>query len=242
MVKLPFLPKMLLEILGNIPTIAFTTVNFSELLSKSKFVLHHMKEGSTEPEWLYQLEQILPSNMNLVTKLEGTEGAVTGQDLLKLYFAQLKTPGPLFLDMRPHHFSHQNGITGWKPSPLVYRFEPDFKSALIRLYQGFYSEDKVLFEQSLGDLGLTQGLNGEAKQTLISLFKDNFGSDIKAQQFRLNHFQESFAKIFEFFMENKVKLKTDFLYLGLYLTTLFMHMDQFKEPIQVQKIFKEIFP
>ncbi|MFZ4713532.1 MAG: hypothetical protein ACOYL6_07470 [Bacteriovoracaceae bacterium] len=242
MFKLPILPKIVLDILGNIPTIAFKTVNLSELLSKSKNVLSQMKEKTPREEWLQSVSPNLPSQIKIELILKKPLAPVPGEDILRLYFSQFKNQEEVFLDMRSNHFNYQDGQTVWSPSSLVYLFEPEFKATLIRLYKGFYYEDELLFWQSLADLGLTQNLSHDQATTLMKLFQENFGTNFRNYHFDLKHFQESFSKIFEFFMEYEVKLKTDFLYLGVYLTTLFMHLDQYPGTYNVEAIFLEIFP
>jgi predicted unusual protein kinase regulating ubiquinone biosynthesis (AarF/ABC1/UbiB family) len=242
MIKLPFIPKILVDILGHIPTIAFKTINLYEVFSKSATVLSHLKEKEVNKEWLKSLGSHLPTQIELKIPLDKSSTLISGEDILRLYFAQFKNDGYIFLDLRGNHFYQTESRTFWCPSTLVYKFDPQFQAALVRLYQGFYYEDEKLFWQSLADLGLTENLTQEQSQTLMKLFQAHFGTNFRNYQFKLSQFQESFAKVFEFFLTYKVQLKTDFLYLGLYLTTLYMNLERTEQSYNVEKIFLEIFP
>lgn len=243
MFNLKFYPAFIRDIVTNIPTICFETVHWNEFLSSSKTIVKNYLIGKPNKEILTFLKQNLPASILLDKNLKGNyTDRVTGENLLRIYFLQLKNPAGLFLDLRSVHF-HQfpDGITAWKTNSLYHQFSNDFRLTLIKLYKSFYYNDENGFLESLDKLGMTQGLDQAATLELKDLFMKHFGTPGQVV-FKLSEFQESFLKIFEFFLGHKIKLQTDFIYLGFYLVTLYMHLENYSYSFNVEKIFKEIFP
>lgn len=243
MVNLKFYPKFIRDIITNVPTICFETIHWNEFLSSSKTIVKNYLKGKPDKDILNFLKQNLPESINLDKSLKGNYiDATTGENLLRIYFAQLKNPHGLFLDLRSIHF-HQlsDGTTLWKTNALYHKFSDEFRNTLLELYHSFYYRDDNKFLECLERLGMTKGLSEEKKIELRNLFYGHFGTASQIK-FNLSEFQESFLKIFEFFLEAKIKLQTDFIYLGNYLVTLYMHMEKYPESFNVEAIYKEIFP
>ena len=58
--------------------------------------------------------------------------------------------------------------------------------------------------------------------------------------FNLKSFQESFLKIFQFLVEKKVRLSSEFMVFGIYLVTLYLTLEQGGFQHSVKSIFLEV--
>ena len=61
-----------------------------------------------------------------------------------------------------------------------------------------------------------------------------------AQGFSIDAFKASFDDLFEFFIENDYKLHSDFVWVGFYLITLYLTLQQGGQAHDVRKICSEI--
>lgn len=242
MVKLAFYPKFIREIISHIPTIAFKTIHWKEFLSTSTGIVKNYLSSQVNTTLHNELNSLLEEKVQLVDQLPSTQSFEgVGEEVLRLYFLQLKNPHGLYLDLRKTHFGKSEEKICFKPNSFYFQFKDHFRVQLINLYKGFYYEDDHKFENSLKELGMTSGLSREKIEELKTLFKSHFG-DTKHVKFNLDEFNQSFLKIFEFFMESKITLETDFIYLGAYLVTLYMHLGEYDQSFNVESIFKSVFP
>jgi hypothetical protein len=241
MIKFGVYPKVIAEIIGNIPTIAFKTVSWTEFLGASSKTVKRYAKGDVDPKLYSELSKLLPNQIELISNLR-TEpmSLVTAKNVLRIYFLQFKNPQGLFLDLRASHFQEVGETTHWKPNALYHQLQENFRLGILKLYQGFYTDDLDLFYQAMDEIGLTKGLNQSKKEELKNLFYSHFG-DSEHTTFKISSFNESFFKIFEFFMQHKIKLQTDFIFLGAYLVTLYMHLERYDEAINVKEIYHEVF-
>lgn len=146
---------------------------------------------------------------------EATEVA-DGETILELYFAQLFDDAPVLLDLRRDRFARVDEDLIWDPKAYFVSFDDDFLSAMRGIYEGFYTEDDELFQESLAELNL-EGV-GE-------LFRAHFGGgDQTAVEFDVEHFRDTFMQIFEYCKEEEIELHHDFVPLGIYLATLYEHL------------------
>ncbi|OYW78781.1 MAG: hypothetical protein B7Z19_06555, partial [Polynucleobacter sp. 32-46-5] len=53
-------------------------------------------------------------------------------------------------------------------------------------------------------------------------------------------FKNSFINIFHFLLEKKVRMSADFMYLGLMLVTLYLHLEELNQPLNVRTIFIDV--
>lgn len=245
---LVFAPKILKEILGNLPKIILKSVNIKEvLLEATPFII-----GFAKPRLSFENQQKLNIDL-LPIKIRKTQDRAScsqsftpkdGEAILELYFNQFLNPKGLVLDIRPIHFTKDNKEShqlNWDPNNTWYRFQDDFRQGLIKLYKGFYSNQDKLYTEGLYDLGLATNLDDSKIKVLKSLFRSHFGEDQSSVCFKLDTFNESFAELFKFFMENDVKIKTDFIFLGVYLITLYMHLEKLGGHYNVSRIFTKVF-
>ena len=84
-------------------------------------------------------------------QLGADERIVIGQRVLALYFHQLHWQGPLFLDLRPKHFSwnRERQQLLFSPNSLWFRPDPEFMVRLRALYAGFYAGDSAQLAEGL---------------------------------------------------------------------------------------------
>ena len=58
----------------------------------------------------------------------------------------------------------------------------------------------------------------------------------------MNKFQESFYELFKFFMDNEVELSKDFIFLGIYLVTLYLNLEELNVEFDVRDAFLSVYP
>ena len=234
-----FAPKILKEILGNLPTIIFKSVNITEVLKEAAPFLI----GFTQPRLASKNKQLLtslPSCISIGSQVKSKISSSDGEAILRLYFSQFLNPNGLVLDIRDIHFSKKESQVIWSPNNTWYKFQEDFRLALLKLYRGFYTNDDNLYSEGLEGLGLTSNLSTLQTEELKKLFNSHFGEDQSHLSFKLETFNNSFSDLFKFFIKNEVKIKTDFIFLGVYLITLYMNLEKAAGSYNVRKIFEEV--
>lgn len=240
MFSFALIPKYLKEVFSHIPTVAFKTVSWSDLWSESKEVFKSYNSQEVDEALFDFLKDKLQEELE-APQNEVTPHYVCPEFALKVYFLQLKNPHGIFLDLRPTRFrSLPNDSAHFVPSFLIYKFKDEFRLNLLELYKAFYRGDDKTFRDSLTKLKLTTGLNEAKKEELAKMFYSHFGGEnLSETHFNMESFHDSFLKIFKFFMENKIKLSSDFIFLGIYLITLYMHLDK-TGPQDVKAIFNDV--
>lgn len=140
-----------------------------------------------------------------------------GDALLELYFHQLYYGPTTILDLRHDRFVREGDSMLWKPAALYIEWDSDFLSALRELYRGFYSGDDHMFEAALAELNLVPAKD---------IFLEHFGSgDQDAVAFDMKTFHDTFHRAFVACREQGSQLHGDFIALGLYLATLYEHLE-----------------
>ena len=230
-------PEIFKEIFKNFPTLALKTISWGDFIRESGAVYRNYLKNEIPKDLLINLERIKPSEINIVREKKGSQ-ILDGEILLKLYFSQLKNKEGIIIDLRSQHFDSKN----FKPPAFWYQFGEDFLASIISLYRGFYYDNDEQFRNSLSELGMTKNLGKDSEDQLVKLFKNHFGHNTQAVSFKLETFNQSFLEIFKFFMQNKVKLPVDFIFLGAYLTTLYSHLEKSLKAYDVESIFKSVFP
>lgn len=238
------LPGVLKELLKHVPTVLFEAVEWSvlahELPKLSRRIIQ--KEGYTE---LFDLQSafLKPCGINLVQDVNKnfdlTQNQKAAEKILTLYFAQLKSPHGLFLDLGPSHLDLSGDNLNFKPSGLWTKFSPEFSDGISDIYEGFYTENEELFHQGLLKSGLmSSNWPKEERQKLSELFKSHFGASLTDEMtFDLETFKQSFLKVADFMLEKKVKISTDFLYLGISLVTMYSSLEKTKAHVNVKNIY-----
>jgi hypothetical protein len=244
MILMRILPGVLKELSKHVPTVLFQTVEWGELASELPKVSRRViqKEGFLA---LYQHQQdfLLPFGINLthdpvVKNIAQSKAA--GEKILALYYAQLFSPEGVFLDLRPQHFENQKSFL-WHPTGLWTKFDESFRLGLLNVYEGFYLEEDELYYQGLKAIGLIQeDWPVEDKKKLGDLFRGQFGEALKEEMsFSVEHLKDSIVKMSEFILKKKVKISKDFLYLGIYLVTLYSSLEEVHAKLPAREIFLE---
>lgn len=152
-----------------------------------------------------------------------------GQLTLELYFRQLASEKKSFLDLNLDAFAEEAERVIWSPRPVVVSWEDGFRAAILQLYQGYYEDDAAGFDVGLRALGLVP----EAQ-----LLKDHFGPSSGSVSFDTAHFRSTFGKVFDSCAARGAKLHPDFIFLGVYLGTLYDHLQQVGESFEVAEAYR----
>jgi hypothetical protein len=247
MILMRILPGVLKELSKHVPTVLFQTVEWSELASELPKISRRIisKEGYDE---LFQKQKELLDPYNIVL----TSGPLaqkpikadkwTGEKWLTLYFAQLFSPYGLFLDLRSSNFSDEKPLLKWHPTGFWTKFEEGFQEGLLKVYEGFYLENDQLYFEGLEGIGLLKkDFSLEDKKTLGDLFRSQFGSALNEDmKFDLEHFKDSIIKMSNFMLKRKVTISKDFLYLGIYLVTMYSSLEETNEKVPVKQIYLDV--
>jgi hypothetical protein len=243
------LPKFFKDVLQHIPTLALKSVNWKDVLKDMGPFVFRLGTKELEKSKQDTISNLKILNLELTNKIDkkrladSEENKEQGQLLLKLYFSQFKNKHGLNLDIRASHFEYNSELLKWSPNNCWYKMSDHFREALIDLYSGFYHNNNERFERALQSIGLTKNLNDTKTQELKELFYAHFTpGDQSLVKFEVSKFSESFYELFHFFVTNEVELETDFIFLGIYLVTLYMHLEELDESFDVRAAFLEVFP
>ena len=241
------LPGVLKELLKHVPTVLFEAVEWSELASEvpklTKKLVH--KDGFVQ---LFKVQKMFlaPLAIELTEENLKKESLTITKEVaekwLTLYFAQLFSPHGVFLDLRHQNFSSFGDELRWHPNGLWHKFSDSFRQGLINIYDGFYLGNEELYHQGLVELGLAkEDWSEEDKKKLADLFKDQFGASLgQEMSFNLEGFRNSLIKITDFLLVKKVKISTDFLYLGIYLVFMYSALEKSDDTFPVKEIYLNI--
>ncbi len=245
------LPKFLKDVLQHIPTLALKSVNWSEVLRELGPMIMRLGQPDLDPKHAQTILKLNIPNLQLINKindeqtiahLSQTELRQRGEIILGLYFSQLKNPSGLNLDLRAKHFKLFDQQLHWAPNNTWYQLSDEFRLALIQIYKGFYFKQEHEFNMGLEVIGLSKHLTPNKKSELQALFYKHFGpGEQENVKFDLVQFQNSFYELFHFFVENKVELHKDFIFVGAYLVTLYMHLQDLDIELNVRKVFLDVF-
>jgi hypothetical protein len=247
MILMRILPGVLKELSKHVPAVLFQTVEWGELANELPRISRRMiqKEGYED---LFTANKSLLHPYNIVlsdapvtqTKLKSDKWV--GEKLLTLYFTQLFSSDGIFLDLRSNHFDNQSPELRWHPSGLWTRFSETFRMGLLDVYEGFYLENDDLYYVGLEKIGLLRPEFSPADKKLLGdLFREQFGKALdEDMQFDLEHFKTSIIRMSDFMLKRKVHISKDFLYLGIYLVTLYSTLEETKAKLPVKQIYLEV--
>lgn len=174
--------------------------------------------------------------------LDETETLIArGDDILRLYFSQWLVPQGMFIDLRMARFGADEAGLVFAPNGLWLELRPAFREGMLALYRSFYSSDEQAFDRALRQMGMLQeGLAEHAAEELKQLLHRHFGIDQRAQRFSIDSFKASFDELFEFFVAHNYKLHSDFVFVGFYLITLYLTLEQLGQAHDVRKICAQV--
>lgn len=165
-------------------------------------------------------------------KTTGMPPALRGQRVLEVYFHQVFSDGLALLDLRRARFTEDGDSLVWNPSAAMADWSPAFRGAVQALYRGFYQGDDVLFREGLAALGLSR-----AEAAIRSQFGEG---QQRAVRFSLKDFQQKFHDVFVQCQASGSTIDTGFLPLGLYLATLYEHLEALGEPFDARAAFETV--
>ncbi len=236
------LPGVLKELMKHVPTVLFQAVEWSEIMSEVPVISRRMlqKEGYTE---LADLQKELLKDIPVSIRHEDVSGPVLkpgdGKTILALYFRQLFSPHGVFLDLRSLHFNHEADHLLWNPGSLWTKFSPEFQEGLIHVYDGFYLGQDDVYRKGLKMIGLLDPhWPLEDQEKIMAIFRKHFGSaQTENVQFKSENLQAGIIGMAQFLLEKKARIKKDFLYLGIYLVTMYATLEETKESLPVKEIY-----
>ena len=246
MIWMRLLPGVLKELIKHVPTVLFQVVDWNKLLTELPILSRRImqKEGYDQ---IFEQQRTLLNPFNIILSRDQLNGPYlphkwSAEKCLYLYFAQLYSPHGLFLDLRAQHFEARQPEYKWHPSGLWTCFQDHFRLGLLDVYEGFYLDKEDLYFEGLRKIGLlSEDWTDEDKEKLGNLFKAQFGSAKTTEMaFDLEHFKTSIFKTSDFMLKKKVKISNDFLYLGIYLVTLYAHLEQSGEKLPVRDIYLKV--
>lgn len=241
------LPGVLKELLKHVPTVLFQVVDWNELVSELPKLSRRMLQKEGYEDLLGLQRDALAAEDIVLThepldQMNYTPDKKSAIRCLTLYFEQLYSPDGLFLDLRSHHFIAKDEELWWHPSGLWTQFSEEFRQGLLNVYEGFYLEKEELYQRGLISIGLLNpDWSQEDRQKLADLFKAQFGEARTSEmKFELDHLRDAIMKMTDFLMEKKVKITKDFLYLGIYLVTLYSHLELSGHKLPVKDIYLKV--
>ena len=149
--------------------------------------------------------------------------------LVTLYFHQLFSDTPTLLDLRKASCRADDTTLVWDPAPWVCSWEPGFLHSLRALYRGFYADDDAVFRRALKELHIDRSED---------LFREHFGAEQAGQSFAMRDFVRTFHEVFVRCRDSNTRLHEDFLPLGVYLATLYDHLDGLAMKVDVRGCFE----
>ena len=161
----------------------------------------------------------------------GTGLTADATRLVTLYFQQLFSDAATLLDLRAASCRMEGSTLRWDPAPWVCRWDPAFLRELRQLYRGFYAGDDELFRASLRALHIDGSED---------LFRKHFGAEQSGQSFKMKDFVDTFHQVFVRCKDSKVELHPDFLALGVYLATMYDHLDGLDVRVDVRACFERV--
>ena len=245
-----FLPRGFGSLLDYISPSAFDVIDWAAALKKSLSISRELVFESSVQKYCEEFKAFLPNGIefdlskNPNLQKEDTENKIDaqrfGEILLEIYFLQIYQSDVVFLDLRAERFKNiSESRVIWRPNGLWYRFSNTFLDGIRGLYEGFYASNESKLHESLYQLGLySNDMNPEAKSELLGLLENHFGQGKNSPvEFKVANFMKSFDCLFLFLKKEKLKLHEDFLFLGIYILTLYMHLESLNCTLNISEAY-----
>lgn len=249
--RLPgFIPEELRQLARFVPTTGWDAIEWRPMLSAMRQVswqfmtgrgVRKLRRAATETVSAVTLTDDLYDAEPLQDIQDPDRLQALGDDILHLYFGQWLVEDGLFLDLRPARFGARDDELLYEPNGLWIQLRSEFREGMVALYRSFYSDDDSAFEDALRQMGMLKPeLSQSAESELKDLLHAHFGVDQSAQVFRIDDFKESFDELFAFFIANDYKLHSDFVFVGFYLITLYLTLEQGGQPHDTRRICSDV--
>jgi hypothetical protein len=230
------------QLFNLLPGVAVQAVNLPQLIASATAVALKAASSSDYKRNKEILSSVCGKDLILCDVLPhhndlDQQGA---ERLLTLYFDQFTIGAQTHIDFRKQYFSQIDSTLFWCPSKIRYQFTEPFKAGIRDLYQGFYNNQQEQLVAGLASLELLKvDSSRKYKEQLVKIFFQHFGQAQSGKvKLSLEHFRSSFSRIFEFFSENRVAVPIDFAFLGIYLVTMYQHLDSIPHELDVAHSFR----
>jgi hypothetical protein len=249
--KLPgFIPQELRQLARFIPRSGWDVIDWKPMLGSMRTVSWRYVSRRGVNELTARIKAVAEP-LRLVNSLDDTERLTdiddsrrlrrSGDDILRLYFSQWLVPSGMFIDLRLARFGADDAGLLFNPNGLWIELRTDFREGMLALYRSFYSSDDSAFDKALRQMGmLHEDLSPTASEELKQLLYNHFGIDQRSQRFSIDSFKASFDELFSFFVSHDYKLHSDFVFVGFYLITLYLTLEQLGQSHNVRKICAEV--
>lgn len=237
-------PKEYRQLLDYISPAAFKVIDWKKAVVQFAKISKNMINQKDAVALAENIAKSLPDTvycdpMAPKIKVPAFKNLNLAETILDIYFGQLFSEEGFFMDLRLHHFNRADGGVLWRPSGLRYKFSKEFRTGMLAIYEGYYMNKKIRLEQGMQMTGLITDKNNEdyIKSTIDILLKHFGDANNSEVNFQLSEFRASFHQLFTHLKEYQVSLPADFLFLGIYLVTLYSALEQIGHPIDVKKCF-----
>lgn len=238
MPTMSWLPGALKDLLRHVPTLLMDVVDWKAMGEVLPKLTQRLLTGAGSDDVRQKLTTIIPKELHFISKvdkkdLNELQKVELGELILELYFCQVLSGQPMFLDLRLSHFGIDENNYLWSPGHLWGEFNPDFVVGIRELYDGYFNNTEEVFARGLLQTGLVQpDWSDEDKKEMSDLLRATFdgGKASTPLHFSLASFQQSFQKVFDFIIEKKGTLGSDFVLLGIMLVTMYMSLEELGQP------------
>jgi hypothetical protein len=188
--------------------------------------------------------------LDILVKSEGSKEGVKPVELdltfpeqvLDVYFSQLFSNRGLFIDLRDKNFSVINGSICWSPGGFVHVFDETFRLGMLAIYEGYYFDKFDQLKAGMRAVGLIQSDDPSEVNAISGLLFAHFKkADAGPVLFEMSAFQNSFHELFLHLKRNNLRLTSDFIFLGIYLVTLYLSLSHVSKAFDVSRIFRKVW-
>lgn len=238
------IPEDFHPLLSCISPSAFKVVDWKSLFKTAPLLSQRVVKKSGVQKLAQAIENHIPRHIAFEfgsSEKNQIQNSDFGKTLLEIYFGQIYCENGLFLDLRPARFSqNESGSTHWNPNGLWVTWDSKFRNGMIEIYEGYYEESPSRLRDGLLKVGLVkEGFQLKQIEEVESILRAHIGGDPGAQKFEIKSFTSSFERLFQFLIKNDVTLNSDFLFLGVYLASLYTHLQTLGGTYDVREAFLE---
>ena len=241
---LRMIPEDYRALMEYISPAAFKVINYKKAMiqllkiSKNSINQKQVREVTAAHQDLMG-DHLRISKLATSEELEDVDQLKLAEQILDIYFSQFFSLSGCFLDLRLKHFKASKTILHWNPSSFVHRFDAEFSDGMLLIYEGYYFENHNKLTEGMVKVGLITDTNPAAVEEIKKLLFSHFGeASDKEVIFELDHFKASFHSLFLYLKKNKIQLSSDFLFLGIYLVTLYLTLAKIGQPVDVNFCFR----
>lgn len=221
------IPEPLREFLPYLSSNAFRVVPWSQLIKKSIALVVGKRESLSIDSYSRIVfcegfpEGSIPLSSASVSS--GTRKWI-GQEILKLYFENVRSPAAIAIDFRISAFcwDPKSACLYWNPVRLALKWDADFSKHVFALYDAYYSGDHSELRGTLTALGFIGPLESDASfAELMALLENHFGpGDQKETRFSSRKLTQTLHALFLELERRGSRLQPDFAFLGIMLATM----------------------